>query len=242
MSEQFNRQEIKFRMERWRLPSLRDDVERLLRKDPHNRMSTRSRWDLGGYRIRSLYFETAGMKFAQEKESGVDDRFKLRLRTYLPMTGQTPVFAEIKHRIQGSVRKTRQAITRRQVTHLLAGRHGAALEEDHGQDQAMLRAFVGLKIQTGAHQPLLIDYTREGFVYPHHRRYIRITFDSDIAYAPSPDLFQPPLALCQIRNQVIVEMKCSGDPPFWMQYLIRKHALRFESISKFQHACRLLVY
>ena len=77
-------------------------LDRLLIQDPHN--------GAGGYRVRSLYFDTVFDKDFFDKKDGLETRRKVRLRIYDPLDEQ--VLLEIKQK-QGENQRKRSLVLSR---------------------------------------------------------------------------------------------------------------------------------
>src|SRR6185295_18065814 len=124
----FNRYEIKYLVPREVLDDLRDDLRRRLDIDGYSAG--------GGYGVWSLYYDTPQLRFYWEKIEGLRFRRKLRLRHYgspHTLTDDTPVYVEIKQRVNRVTQKRRIALPYREAQRLCDGRepvdHAPA---DHG--------------------------------------------------------------------------------------------------------------
>ncbi|BAV21848.1 hypothetical protein KaCgl_17710 [Corynebacterium glutamicum] len=89
----FNRFEIKYLIPEQDVPALREQLA--------TRMSTDPLSPPGGYRVESLYFDSADLRCYTEKIEGLKFRRKLRIRTYGDgvLTPESTVSVEIKQRV-----------------------------------------------------------------------------------------------------------------------------------------------
>ena len=73
------------------LPPLRANLRAVASPDPHGER----------YRVRSLYFDTPNLVLARRSAEKPAYKEKLRLRSYGPASGETPVFVELKKKYRG---------------------------------------------------------------------------------------------------------------------------------------------
>lgn len=234
--EPIHRREVKYLVPRARLSPLRADLAALLVSDRHNRpLPGGGR----GYWVRSVYFETWTLHAVREKEAGLFDRFKLRVRGYPPLEADDPhqlLILEIKQKRGDAIIKHRTRISVSDLELLFASRHGALLAR-HERD-AVLRRFVAAKASLGSVVPLIVDYRREAFHHPSAAVYLRATLDSDLRVSTGAhDFFAPPpIGRPFGTAQAVLEIKTSGPPPDWLALLTDKHRLDPRAVSKFLHA------
>ena len=96
----FNRYEIKYLLDEFRVAELRSELVARMASDPFS--------PRGGYPVTSLYYDTADLRFYWEKIEGLRFRRKLRMRLYgrpADCTDQTPVQVEIKQRVNRVTQK-----------------------------------------------------------------------------------------------------------------------------------------
>jgi len=77
----------------------------------------------GRYYLSSLYYDGPDWRFYWEKVDGISFRRKLRIRHYEssgPLTGETPVFVEIKQRLNRVTQKRRLSLPYREALRLCA--------------------------------------------------------------------------------------------------------------------------
>lgn len=89
--------EIKYVLHERQAQSLLREIAPFMKRDPHSLF--------GSYEVRSLYFDTARLSFAEEVVDGQQDRLKVRYREY--GFGAPFGFLEIKRKIRNKIKKDR---------------------------------------------------------------------------------------------------------------------------------------
>jgi hypothetical protein len=222
------RHEKKYLLARRQIPALRADLAALLAPDPHS--------GVGGYQVRSLYFETWTLHSLREKLDGLYDRFKLRVRGYPPIGPADAFVAEIKQKRGDQILKQRTRVDATELDLLCAGRYGELLSRR--EDDAVLRRFVAAKASLGSVAPLIVEYTREAFQHPSRHVYLRATLDYGLSAAPHGRLASTDRGQPFGTDVAILEVKTSGTPPDWLRMLTEKHRLDLAAVSKFAYAVR----
>ncbi len=185
------------------------------------------------YPICSLYLDSADLKLYGTTVRGLKNRHKLRVRTYSD-DPRTPVFFEVKKRMNEVIRKTRACVGRVRAMRLLNG--GG---RDGTKSDAMLPPgyfeFRELGRQIAARPTLKVRYTREAYE-ARGGDPVRITFDRDLMYS-SPaghdlrhgggEWWETPLA------GVIMEIKFTERSPRWVHELIETFQLQKRSVAKY---------
>jgi SPX domain protein involved in polyphosphate accumulation len=189
------------------------------------------------YPISSLYLDADGFTLYRETIEGKKSRFKLRVRTYSDAP-ELPVFAEIKRREKGIVRKMRCPIGRELLSAILAGTAAEPDDLDERQRTAF-REFCRLVLAQSARPRVLVRYDREAWVAADGSD-TRVTFDRGLrtlrAEAPIVLVDAPGFRAVEARG-VVLELKFNDRCPSWLQNVVRRHSLRRISFSKY---CRSL--
>src|SRR2546430_9489440 len=117
-----SRYEFKYLVDEPCARGVRDFVRGYLQRDPYAlpQMSH-------SYPIYSLHLDAPGLKLYRSTVEGHKNRYKLRLR-YYDHEPHTPVFFEVKRRVNDVIVKLRTAVKRHQVLRLLDG-YGPSPEE-----------------------------------------------------------------------------------------------------------------
>jgi len=109
----FNRFEIKYLVPQTQADGLRTELGRHMDEDAYSGAT--------GYPITSLYYDTAHLRFYWEKIEGLRFRRKLRVRHYGTaddLTADSPVFVEIKQRVNRVTQKRRVCLPYRDALRL----------------------------------------------------------------------------------------------------------------------------
>jgi hypothetical protein len=133
------------------------------------------------YFIRSLYFDDDRFTAYHDKQSGVRDRIKYRLRFY--NNDDSYIVLEAKRKTGKMVDKTSFEISRADADALIGGNF--AVLEEYGAPLA--EELFALSRQKKLSPAAVTDYTREAFVHPASNT--RITFDRGLETRTDFDIF-----------------------------------------------------
>lgn len=182
---------------------LRSRLEAMLPRDEHCR-------GLLGYDVRSLYFDTVGDRCCAEKEDGLRDHEKIRIRIY--GTDTDIIKLESKQKRGDIQRKQSLSISREVYESLIRGEYRPLLEMEDP-----LAHYFHRKLSAGMVPKAIIQYRRIGYCLPTNNT--RITFDYRIrATESSFDLFREDLNTHPILPEelVILEVKYNN---FLLSYI-----------------------
>lgn len=187
------------------------------------------------YPIYSVYLDSPSLDLFNATVCGHKNRFKLRARYYNDKP-TSPVFLEIKRRVNDIILKDRAPVKRAALPRLLTG--AAPCREDL-HDPADPEAFGALQqfchLQHAAHATgrTVVAYTREAWNAPDNDD-VRLTFDRKIAGAWFDPSLPPADALRIDRpwvypptegDGVVLELKFNGRYPNWMAHLVAAFGL-----------------
>jgi SPX domain protein involved in polyphosphate accumulation len=129
------------------------------------------------YPVHSRYFDSADLKTFQASINGAKNRFKLRLR-YYDDRPETPVFFEVKARVDNCILKQRCGVRREAVALLVAGQlsEPEQLLSREPRHLVALQRFNLLQSQFNARPKAHNQYQREAWVSAEDNS-IRVTFD-----------------------------------------------------------------
>lgn len=175
------------------------------------------------YPVHSLYIDSDDLKLYWSTINGDKNRYKLRLR-YYSTHPDSPVFFEIKSRVNNCIRKERGGVRQEFVDLLLRGQ---IPQQEHLLSKAphqlvALQRFCQLAQSIQAKPRVHIYYMREAYVSDDDQ--VRVTIDRKVHGDPNRDyvikthLTDPCLAF---RNQVILELKFTNRFPDWFRELVR---------------------
>jgi hypothetical protein len=195
------------------------------------------------YPVHSLYLDSDLLTTFHSSINGTKNRFKLRLR-YYDNRADSPIFFEIKGRVDNTILKERCGVRRSAVPLVISGqmpepdqfvtrepRHFASLEK-----------FIGLMQHLKARPKAHNNYTREAWVSRHDNS-IRVTFDRGIQIEPSfrskavTTLANPARVFPEF---VILELKFTSRFPNWFADLVRRFNLMQASSSKYAEGILML--
>jgi hypothetical protein len=235
---QQQRFELKYLVEEALMEHIRDFVSGYLELDEYgvNRPNF-------SYPVHSLYLDSNDLHTHHAWVNGTKNRFKLRLR-YYDDSPASPVFFEVKGRVDNCILKRRCGVRRDAIPSLLNGqwprpeqfitnepRHFAALER-------FLLLMNSINARPKAHNA----YAREAWVSPHDNS-VRVTFDRNIRIEPH---FQPSTVL-PMRDPaplyspvVVLELKFTDRFPNWFNDLVQNFNLMQSSAAKYSGGVLLI--
>jgi hypothetical protein len=233
----FERLELKYLIDEFTADRVRRDIEPFCRSDAHNREPGDGGTAKRGYGISSLYLDSPGLALFWAKERGDPERLKLRVRTYL---GSSIAVLELKRKISDVISKTRARVARSEVAPIAEGRLPGP--SNPGVDR-FLNDFALTSMKIGARPTLHVSYDREAYS-SEVDTYARVTFDRNIRAKRTDnwaldtrsdgwlsfDEYRRP---DQRDRSVVLELKCQSFVPWWITNLIRTHALKQQSFSKY---------
>ncbi len=195
------------------------------------------------YPVHSLYLDSEDLKCYWTTINGDKNRFKLRLRFY-NNNPDTPVFFEIKRRMNSCIMKQRGGVRRDSVDWLLAGHipeQGHLVSKDPKQLVA-LQNFSHLMNGMSAVPKVHIAYLREAYV-PHDDNSARLTMDREVRSEPeltarlSTQMQRPILVW---GKDIVLELKFTNRFPEWFGELVRVFGLRQCGAAKYVDGVALL--
>ena len=223
----FNRYELKYLVDQRLLARVRPELSARLDHDTHG--------DLGSYCLWSRYYDTYDLRCYWEKIDGIRFRRKLRIRHYGPphtLSADTPVWVEIKQRLNRVTQKRRARLRYDQAVELCAGHEIADCETG---DRAVVEEVQRLVGDFDLRPSTAIGYTREALVGREEDAGLRVTFDARIR-ARDRDL---DLSV-EAENRFIVhpdltvlEVKVNERVPYWLTELIARNNLQLVRMSKY---------
>jgi hypothetical protein len=223
----FNRYEIKYLVDVAELDGLRAEIERRLDPDTHG--------GPGGYGVWSVYYDTRRLRFYWEKIEGLRFRRKLRVRHYGDRFGvgpDTPVFVEIKQRVNRVTQKRRVRLPYADAMALCDGRRMVAHEPG---ERAFLEEVLDLVCRLDLRATAMTGYQRQAYVGRDADVGLRVTFDRRVRGrdrdfhlgADAENRFIVPPA------KAIVEVKADERVPYWLTDLTARRNLQVARVSKY---------
>ena len=240
----FNRFELKYIVSISSAENFKRDLRAYLAPDEHGD-------SLGSYGVCSLYYDGPDFRFYWEKIDGIKFRRKLRIRRYEnggPFDEPTPVFVEIKQRLNRVTQKRRFQLPCGDALRLCSQRQAPEADNfDHQPSAAaVMEEVLALSWQYDLRPASLIRYSRQAFIGGQYDTGLRVTFDKDLTCRAAgeviPELFfneetsgQPLLP----PDLVIIEIKVNERIPYWLTELVAMHNLNLMRMSKYCRSIEL---
>jgi len=223
----FNRYEIKYLIDAAMLDDLRADVEKRLDRDVHSGPE--------GYSIWSVYYDTRQLRFYWEKIEGLKFRRKLRIRHYgdrFAITEDTPVFVEIKQRVNRVTQKRRVRVPYGAALRLCDKREMIGHED---RDAPFIHEVLDLVSRLDLRATAITGYQRHAYMGRDADAGLRVTFDRRIRGrdrdfhlgTPAENRFIVP------PHKVIMEVKANERVPYWLTDLTAARNLQVVRVSKY---------
>jgi hypothetical protein len=235
------RYEAKYIIPRSRIPEIRAFIRPFCRPDPH------AHGNPPEYTITTLQLDDSRYSLHNAKEFGALNRFKLRVRTYGAI-GSTPVFAEVKSKLEDTIIKFRAAIPFEAWNReLIFGVYLPDFFHSERQEIDFLQ-FKRLAWEIGAEPKALVRYIRESYVGTLDS-YARVTFDHSLQYQITDswtDFGRSGLwrGMDSTEAQgfglpysgVVMEVKTLSQMPVWVVDLVERFELRKRGNCKYSTA------
>lgn len=233
----FERYELKYFIAEPEMDRVRALIAPFMESDPYSEGCAE-----GKYTVRSIYFDTPGLRFYYEKDAGTATRKKLRLRTYNLPCPESVAFFEIKRKYGTTILKERVGMPFRRAVALLREHPAHRLDPESlsGLElslaaRATLERFFFLEQVLRLRRTVLIVYDREAYVGIDNPR-VRVTFDCDVRSTMHPDLeeiFEDKGLRHLTNRRQILEVKFNGAMPPWLRPVTRLLSRSNIPISKY---------
>jgi SPX domain protein involved in polyphosphate accumulation len=223
----FNRFEIKYLLPYGEVPRLREELRSRMRADPYSAR--------GGYPVCSLYYDSTSLRYYWEKVEGLRFRRKLRIRNYgerHELTDETPVFVEIKQRVNRVTQKRRV-----RVPYLLARKlcdEGVLIDHERAQ-RPFLEEVLGMVEGHGLRPTAITAYKREAYLGHDADLGLRVTIDHRVrgrdrdfhlGAEVENRLIIPP-------GKAVVEVKANERVSYWITDLAARLGMAVVRVSKY---------
>lgn len=221
------RYELKYRIQETTARAIAAYIKPFLPQDRYAQLRPN-----GEYPITSLYLDSDQLTLAKETLEGKKNRFKLRVRGYSDKP-DTPIFFEIKRRVERVILKSRARAMHHHVPMILAGQE--LPPQKFQTDMKALRQFQLYVKYLNARPMVLVRYMRQAFEGDGECR-VRVTFDRQLSYCiteePRVRLGGPgwmPVPL----DFTILEIKFTSRYPAWLSEMVRMFDLPVSAMSKY---------
>lgn len=191
------------------------------------------------YTVRSIYFDSPGLRYYDEKVEGIAHRRKVRLRGYNIGQEDSTVFMEIKRKYESPILKHRAPMTFAAAKAILSGRKSIESVVQNNAKfpdaQDNVKRFCYHIHRDHLRPVVLVIYEREPYLSKTDPN-IRITFDKGLRAVPYPgleELYQERDVRQCLKDRFILEVKFNDYYPAWMKPIIAALGTKRESASKY---------
>jgi SPX domain protein involved in polyphosphate accumulation len=224
----FNRFELKYLITLQQAERFKSALRAYLVPDEHGSNN-------GRYTLTSLYYDSPGLRCYWEKVDGVKFRRKLRIRRYETdevFTEETPVFVEIKQRVDRVTQKRRAMLPYGEALRLCNDRQ---IPSHAAEDQATIEEIYAFLWQYNLRPVSIVRYERQAFIGTHYDIGLRVTFDTSLSFQSHQlHLHEQPSGLPMLpANLVVMEIKVNERIPYWLTEMVAAHNLQMNRVSKY---------
>ncbi len=224
----FNRFELKYLLTLKQAEQFKTGLRNYLIPDEHGNNN-------GRYALSSLYYDSPGLRCYWEKENGIKFRRKLRLRRYETgeiLTEETPIFLEIKQRIDRVTQKRRAVLPYGDALRLYNDRQ---MPNYTPEDKAVIEEIFVFLWQYNLRPMSIVRYDRQAFMGTEYDIGLRVTFDTALSFQTHPlHLHERPSSLPMLApNLTVMEIKVNERIPYWLTEMIATHDLQLFRVSKY---------
>jgi hypothetical protein len=235
---QQQRFELKYLIDEALAPSIREHVRSYLELDDYGVGMPNL-----AYPVQSIYLDSDDLATHKAVVNGTKNRFKLRLR-YYDDHPNTPVFLEVKARVNNCILKQRCGVKRDAVELLVAGQlperqHMLSKEPKH---LAALQRFNYLLHHLNAKPKVHNCYLREAWVSPMDNS-VRITFDRKVMAEPyfrAKPIVRMENPVEVYPGQTILEIKFTSRFPNWIREMVEIFNLMQFAAAKYSEGIMLI--
>jgi hypothetical protein len=182
----------------------------------------------GGYMIRSLYFDDYFNSAYNEKDAGVLERKKYRIRIY--NCSDASINLERKKKYGSYIYKEAAPLTREEVYKILDGHYEFLLQSEH----PLCREFYYECVSNMMRPRTIVDYERVPWTL--EQGTVRITFDMDVRAAIGNfDIFDATLPSLPVLEdgKCVMEVKFTEFLPRFVRDILPDRASEFTAVSKY---------
>ncbi|HLC89718.1 MAG TPA: polyphosphate polymerase domain-containing protein [Patescibacteria group bacterium] len=190
------------------------------------------------YQVNSLYFDSPNYGCFWDKESGLADRKKLRLRFYNQLSdSESPIFLEVKRKKDALVIKDRIPLELKDAANgVLDSKLSSLAKQNESND--FLKELIWFKKSNSLRPKLFVTYKRQALIGKLDKKF-RVTFDYDVKTQLISSLVHPLNKLKEVYPEgVVLELKYNNILPFWFQEIIQKYQLQRLAYSKYCNSLR----
>ena len=148
------------------------------------------------------------------------------------LTEETPVFLEIKQRIDRVTQKRRAILPYGEALRLCNDRQ---IPDHAPDDKAVIEEIFVFLWQYNLRPMSIVRYDRQAFMGTEYDIGLRVTFDTALSFqSHSLHLHEQPSDLPMLAaNLVVMEIKVNERIPYWLTEMIAAHNLPITRVSKY---------
>ncbi len=228
----FNRFELKFQISLRRRDRIIEQLSPFMKLDPH----VENNYD---YDVRSVYFDSPFRDSYFEKENGVKNRVKLRIRYYPNSQNgeEETVFIELKRKMNNNVSKSRIITPFNLAYKIVDNRNIEAkkfYDSANKQDKKTLNEIWYLYKRYNLRPVSVVLYNRQPYMTKKKNR-LRITFDTSVRTRNFNFDLHNGIGTKYIvpKNICIMEVKYNSFIPLWAARIMTTNNCLLEKVSKF---------
>jgi hypothetical protein len=190
------------------------------------------------YSVRSIYYDTTGLDFYQEKLSGIKRRKKLRIRAYNQVDKNSVTFLEVKKKNGPTITKIRAGVRYHNLINLLVEKDlekyivNGKSAGHHIQDAEQFFYYLQLFY---LNPTIKVIYERQAF-FSKFNPNLRITLDMNLRSSLNVDLenlYEEENLTFALPGKAILEIKLTGELPIWLGKMISLFNLHLQALSKY---------
>lgn len=236
------RREYKYLIDRATVAAVREAIRPFCVLDPFAAQSPTHT-----YCIETLYLDTDELSLFWANDHEQVDRVKVRVRRYADKPS-SPIFFEVKRRINDVIAKSRGKVSPAVWRELLANPGAPIPAEVGGKDRMAVERFLAIHRSMHLRPFTLVRYQREPWMSTVDD-YARVTFDTWIqAHSLDSLTFEPDGgrwralddAIMQrtLDSLVVLELKFTNHVPLWLVNITRSLGLVRGAYSKYGNSIR----
>ena len=226
-----NRYELKYIIQTKNISTLLDSFGQILTPDKNNKNNL-------GYYNHSIYFDTHKLRFYRDKQEGLLQRLKPRIRLYRSVNDFDikSLFLEFKHKNDRTVFKNRVKIDAQTAMELLLGCEQPHIDAVESKNETT-ELFYQLSKKYLLRPKVAVNYKRFAYVSELYPK-LRVTVDQSIEASLDVSLGAKKSSFVNILSPryTLIEFKYDSQLPKLLSSIIRAHELKNVTFSKYSNA------
>lgn len=185
----------------------------------------------GYYTVSSIYFDSFDFNAYYEKNAGIENRKKFRIRSYIKdLSPSNKVFVEIKQKVNDVILKRRFPVKYNEISDSVNFLFNSKKHKDYSSEWNYHIVRKGLKPK------ILVEYDRMAFNAVSNQN-LRITIDKNLRYSAMVnkefDFTKNTIDVEVMKEYSLLEVKFRSVIPKWLRLFIMKSSLNNEAFSKY---------